>query len=388
MNIFSKPSLLLPVLVVGLLFIADKIFLLPEVRDNFLQPGGMVYYRQRDLQIQRLKDHLADHKTENEKTIVVLGDSRSFALGNAPAHYSGYANVNIFNFASPQAVPAYHDYMTYRILSSIHKPDYIILGLSLDGFNRSSGMMASPTMNFGLDAQYIQHNKDHIAEKDMQTYERSRRWALAGMRFSFSTLMSRLWNTVFPPKDEGNIEAMVFLKMFLDKTSDPAMSRLGDAMISTQVNDISLYSVHTSPEKYILDLGQGAQYSWFGTMNDRELREETERLKRLYLASYEESAEQLWFFENMLKRAKEAGVPVLVYLPQVNPYLAKLYETEPRIIELAERIRSITVSQGALFEDLNEPTPAHCTHYYDASHMSIMCFPGIADYLLGRLPGL
>ncbi|MCB1171432.1 MAG: hypothetical protein KDK25_13890, partial [Leptospiraceae bacterium] len=39
------------------LFLADKIFLIPEVRDSFMQPGGMVYYRPRLHQLDRFAEY-------------------------------------------------------------------------------------------------------------------------------------------------------------------------------------------------------------------------------------------------------------------------------------------------------------------------------------------
>lgn len=77
----SWKLLLAPVFALFVLSYVDKAFLLPEVRDRSFQPGGIVCSKQRERQIDRMREY-AKAKPPDIHLAVVLGDSRSFAIGN------------------------------------------------------------------------------------------------------------------------------------------------------------------------------------------------------------------------------------------------------------------------------------------------------------------
>ncbi len=79
---FKATYLLWPIVFILALFLLDKLFLLPEVRDNFLQPGGSIYYRQRVEQLEIFRKAAPELRARKFKVGVVLGDSRSFSIGN------------------------------------------------------------------------------------------------------------------------------------------------------------------------------------------------------------------------------------------------------------------------------------------------------------------
>src|SRR5262249_15025869 len=114
MDLIKSKFLLLPVLFAVGLFLLDKLLLLPEVRDNFIQPGGAIYYRQRAEQIGRLREHLRARPV-SEKNVVVFGDSRSFAIGDFVASFVGFRDVKVWNFAGPQALPVYHAWLAEKL---------------------------------------------------------------------------------------------------------------------------------------------------------------------------------------------------------------------------------------------------------------------------------
>lgn len=71
MDLITKRFLILPAVFIAVLFVLDKIFLLPEVRDHFIQPGGMMYYRQRARQVD-LYNEFAKNPPPGTKLAVVL----------------------------------------------------------------------------------------------------------------------------------------------------------------------------------------------------------------------------------------------------------------------------------------------------------------------------
>jgi hypothetical protein len=73
----------------------------------------------------------------------------------------------------------------------------------------------------------------------------------------------------------------------------------------------------------------GAQYAWFGTATDAELKSDTDRIAGIYLKRFQVSEEQVVFFERTLDAARAAGVKVIVFWPQVNPYLETRLNADP-----------------------------------------------------------
>ena len=369
-----------------MLFLLDRLFLLPEVRLESIQPGGMMYYKQRESMVRTVKER-ASQKVPGEKLAVVFGDSRSFAIGNVPARYVGKTDWNIFNFSGPQAVVAYHDYLSEEIFTGANRPGYVILGLSLDAFNRNSDMFFHPVMNYGLSGDYINRHASHIPDRIMDRYIESRRYAFTGLQFSLKHFFSRLKASLTGEgNNSSNTEALLFMKAFMVPGDKSGTSKdIATAMMGVQSKDLRLMSFHNSPEKTLLDKSQGAQYAWFGTRSNEELKADADRIGGIYLASFAISEEQFYYLESLMKRLELSGARTIVFQPIANPYIQELYKSDPRIQGIWDRVERIVESHGGIAVDLNQVPQASCNRYYDASHLSIECFPAITRYLLNRL---
>ena len=380
-----------PVIFIAVIFLLDKIFLIPEMRQNFIQPGGMMYYSQRILQLSYLKNFL-EKDNQGKKVAVVMGDSRSFALGNIAAWFSGKKDWYLYNFAGPQAVPAYHFYLAQKIFSRQKRPEYLIIGLSPDGFNKNNPFFANPVMAMGMDDRFIQKYSDVILPKDREAYFNSRQFALMGMQFSFKVFLKRSAGTLgvdTVDKNEGiPIHMFPFVTDFIDKSYIGKKSRKNEfirSFLNAPADNYDQYSLARSPQVKLLEMGDGANYSWFGTMGQTALKEETEKLVGLYLKYYEVSESQLYFFRETLKLARKSNTRVIVFWPRANPFLIDVYKKDKRIYELWSEIERITEQEGGTSIDLNKHPDTQCSSFYDASHLSIICYPAIAKTILNKL---
>ncbi|MBI39177.1 MAG: hypothetical protein CMF59_06235 [Leptospiraceae bacterium] len=364
--------------VLGFLFLFDKIFLIPEVRDSFMQPGGMVYYRHRLHQMEKYLNRAEDEK--GRRTVVVLGDSRSFGIGTSMAELAGKDDVKVWNFAGPQAVPAYHLFLLERLLQSDRKPDAIILGLSPDALGRNAGIFASPVLNYGIDSEFIKTYHTQIPDRDLDTYANSRRFAVVGMQFSIRTLIRRIRGSL------SSNDRLEKLQPFLQSQNlSEAEKAKYYALAQASSENLSIYDFHTSPQIDVLDQLGGAQYAWYGVMQPEDLKRETDTLVSLYLEAFTVSEEQMFYLERTMKLLEKAEIPAVVFWPRVNPYLREVYQKEPKISMLWTRVTRLADRYGIATADLNQPEASNCQHYYDASHLSIDCYPGITGYLL-QLP--
>ncbi|MEQ9363314.1 MAG: DUF1574 family protein [Leptospirales bacterium] len=398
--------LLLPIAFLFALFLLDKLFLIPEVRDNFIQPGGAIYYRQRAEQLQTVRAEIPKLREADFKVGAVFGDSRSFSIGNLSAATAktllGYSTEawRLINFASPQALPAYHAYLAEKLFTRLpeERPGYVLIGLSPDAFNRNAFIFSDPVLKFGVDSAWIDRNRTHIPERNLQDYESTRRYALVGLNFSLKELLIRTMGEFQSPISLPVGEQLAMMGMVSgmatgDQGDVPASIRetlanargyLG-AMAEAKKHDLTLYRYAESPQRELLHLAGGAQYLWFGAASEEKLREETDLLVSLYFRNFVISEEQFHFFRETLRFARRGGARVIVFWPKVNPYLRQEYAREPRIQAIWRRVESIAREEAAIALDLNRPGLVPCDAFYDASHMSVSCFPAVTGLLLERL---
>ena len=318
-------------------------------------------------------------KPSDKRRVVVLGDSRSFGIGTSMAQLAGKDDVEIWNFAGPQAVPAYHLFVLERILEADRKPDAIILGLSPDALGRNAGIFASPVLNYGVDSEFIESYRTQIPDRDLDTYANSRRFAVVGMQFSIRTLIRRIKGSLNPRDRSG--EAALLLQG--RQLSEEEKARLQSLALASSEN-LAIYDFHTSPQIDVLDQLKGAQYGWVGYMNADELKKETDTLVSLYLEAFTVSEEQMFYLEKSMQLMDQANIPAVVFWPRVNPYLREVYQKEPKISMLWTRVTRLANRYGLGTADLNVTEETSCQHYYDASHLSIDCYPSITGYLLQR----
>jgi len=382
MEFLKRPFLWLSVLVFPFLYGVDKLFLLDSVRDHFIQPGGMMYYRHRKEQLDLLEKHVSTLK-DSSQVVVVLGDSRSFGIGQLVARYGGYDNPDVWNFAGPQAVAAYYDYMLDKILAMPNRPQHFIIGVSPDGFARNAGIFGSPVLTYGTDADFIVKNRSLIPERDYETYIQSRRFALQGMHFSFGTLFSRTVGSLTQPDIDKELakfgigsasfskEQLMFLQQFA----------------TVRHEDLKYYNYYKSPHRLILNATQGAQLAWWGRMSDENLKKETDELVSLYLRQFVVSQEQMFFLERAMVRIRKSGGRAVIFWPAVNPYLRQVYDSEPAIADIWSRVVKMAKQNDIATINFNEPGRLDCTDYYDASHLSVTCFPAITITLIEAVTG-
>ncbi len=364
-------------LLILFLFIIDKIFLIESVRDHFIQPGGMLYYRQRKEQLNILKKELPNIEKNGKRLIIVLGDSRTLGLGQEIANLIQQKQLEIWNFAGTQAIPAYHYYIAKKILN-FSKPDYFYIGISPDAFNRNTGIFASPVLNYGVDEEFIKSYRTLIPEKDYQIYQKTRRYALAGLQFSFRTFITRLKGTLF----QTNIED-ILKKFHIDYTKlSLEEKKILQVLYSFREENLDFYNYHKSPQRLLLNLTKGAQYAWFGRMNDIELKKETEKLKNLYLNQFVVSQEQFIFLDLLLEEIHQKNSKAIVFFPRVNPYLRELYQNLSEIQFIKNEVVELSKKYNFPNIDFNDDNILNCNDYYDASHLSVSCFPDVLKILI------
>ncbi len=373
MEFLKKSYLYTPILVILFIFLFDKIFLLPIVRDNFIQPGGMLYYRQRKEQLEILKNYKIPSQ---KKLTIVLGDSRAFSIGNEVANYIQIPDLDIWNFAGPQAVIAYHFYIASQIYE-YKKPDYFYIGISPDALNRNAGIFGNPILRYGVDEKFIQLYRNLIPEKDYKDYIFSKKYALQGLQFSFKPLIERIKGSLLQPDLEKELKKF---NLNINQLSLEEQKIL-HSLLSFRVEDLNYYVYKKSPQRMLLNFTKGAQYAWFGKMSDENLKKETEKLKQIYFTNFSISEEQFIFLELLLKKIKQEQSKAILFIPRVNPYLKEVYSQSEEIQIILNRFKDIAHQYKFPILDMNLDSILTCNEFYDSSHLSVSCFPEVLKIL-------
>ncbi|MCS7205967.1 MAG: DUF1574 domain-containing protein [Leptospiraceae bacterium] len=376
-----KNLLFYPLLIL-LLFLFDKIFLWEVVRDHFLQPGGMVFYRHRKELLENLKNHVQNQPKnfkDQKKLFVVLGDSRSLGLGQEVANYIQRKDLDIWNFTAFQAVPAYYFYLAKKILE-FHHPDVFLVGVSPDAFNRNTHIFANPVLIFGVDEDFIKKYDNLIPRKDKEIYKKSKLFALAGIQFSMKTLLQRIKGSIFGSNTQELLEKY---QIEYNQLTEQEKKLLQVLLLFGEEN-LSYYVYEKSPHRILMNYTKGAQYAWFGKMSDKDLQEETKKFENLYLKNFTISYEQLIFLELLLDAVKNKSKAV-IYIPRVNPYLRNIYSNHPEISFVISQISELSQKYHTPFLNFNDPALLECDDFYDASHLSVSCFPDVLRQLLKAL---
>ncbi|TGK06154.1 DUF1574 domain-containing protein [Leptospira fletcheri] len=317
-----------PLLFLIVLFFADKIFTLDYFQDSFYQEGNPVYYAQRRSLFQRM---LSDPKIKERKLAMAFGDSRAYAYSEKAFDEKIRKEWVLYNFAGPQAVPAYGFYWLRKTLESGVRPKAVFYVVSPEAFDDSKGLMYEPFLRLGADEDFIR-----------------RYWS----RFSAGDKMD-----------------LIKEKLFVYRKVKPSFKLFWNRLLA---GELDKYNPAFNDEKVLLDMTNGEQMAYATATNRPDkLAKDAIRLKSIYLSGFKVTDSQFYFVEEFLKLCDENGIAAYVIWPRVfDGYRKGYYELGldrvwwPRIRELGRKYKARTV-------DMNVSNS--CDKYYDASHQDIFC---------------
>ncbi|MCB1174849.1 MAG: DUF1574 family protein [Leptospiraceae bacterium] len=391
----KKAYLLTPVLFVLILFTLDKLLLLPEIRQHLIQGSGMIYYEQRKLQIEAQKEAL-QKSAHPELGLAIFGDSRSLALGEMtllgdPELMQKYSDFTIFNFSSPQAIPAWHAWLAEKVFSLPVRPKYLLIGLSPETLNKKAALMQRPLMAHGLDGDFVRRYQPVIDQQDLAFWHQTRMFAAYSYGFSFKLFRQRLAGGFGEENHKGLMQQLVNMRLMhqgrqASVASNPAqLIWLYQQLAESLEPNMLHYSLAQSAWRHVLDMGRGSYYGWVEIASQKDLKDETDRLEQIYLQNFDTDNAQFYFLDRTLQLARQSGTQVLIYWPRVNPYMRDRYLEYPVLQSIWTVIRSLAEKYAVKVFDLNDPTAMQCDRYYDASHMSALCFPEMQKVLMKKL---
>lgn len=326
-----------PVLFLIALFIIDKFFSISFFKTDFLQTGNVVYYKHREILLDKLKN-----ENNNKDLIVAFGDSRAYSYSSLAFDSNPLRKKkwNVYNFSAPQAVSAYSFYIFRKMIQSGVKPRFVFLAVSPEGFDDSKKLMFKPFIRFSADPEFISKYWKNIPREDKYEYLLDRLIVYRSLELDFKLLLSRI--------KSGNINQY-----------NPKLNR----------------------EMMILNLYNGEQLAYTAFQNDdKRLKKDSLRMKNIYFSNFQIYETQFFFIEEMMKLAKENGVVINLLWPKVYFEYRKIYEELDLRKNWWTKLESMSLKYGMKSYDFNEISK--CDLFYDASHQSSLCYNEQLNFLV------
>jgi hypothetical protein len=325
-----------PILFFLILFLLDKIFLLPFFKTKFVQDGNSIYYKHRELLVKKLAN-----RKDSKKLITIFGDSRAYAYSELAFKGDRKEKYTVYNFSSPQAVTAYSTFILEKILKTNIKPELLIFVISPEGFDDTKEIFHSPFVRLGSDDDF---NSRY---------------------FSYYPITAK--------KDFYLDEFIQFRKLEFD------YKLLIDRLVKRKFSE---YSIDTNTKLPLLDVSNGAQLAYMSFDNDiQKLEKDSLRIKNIYLGSnFKINDTSFYFVEEFLKLSQKYEIPAFIIWPRVYKSYRNYYSSYNLESQFGERLKELTVKYNQKYYNFNESP--ECDTFYDASHQSVICFDKNLNFLV------
>lgn len=349
-----KRLFLFPFLCFFLAFFVDKLLYIGDFDHYFLRTATPMNYEQKI----DLLDELEDYTKSNpdKKTIVMFGNSRtmSFDKDYIEQRHPGWT---LFNFSVPGGTADYYKYEMEKLAARNIKPAVIFFAVSPQGFNATPVIAMDETMVTGVSFEFVLRHLNYYKPDEVSNYVAKKLFWNYQFRPKLDVILARAKNNSQAVRDFRRFTAYSLTFMTKNQGSIPFMT---DARESDD-------------EEYLENTALGA---W-----------------KTFLVPYKISTAQVRFTEDSLKISEDLGVPAVLLWAKVGKKLRELKSTE--IVGKDENGNGVTIKQlwmpimdrlskqyHAPIVDMNYGQTIKCDRFYDASHMSGVCFPEFSDFLI------
>jgi len=360
--LFAPPLIFLAV------FLIEKIFLLPSVRDytqNWKKFEPYIYESRVDLFNQLVKEYPA-RKASGEKPGFVFGTSRSGEL--AEKNFGEKKGLYVYNFSTPLASYPQHYYWLLKTVEAGIEPEFVILETDFIMFTETSMQY---TLAYSLDIPFVLEHTDYFGAESSGDPEN---FSGRGFEYRLSEkfMLKKMFAMYRYPVDLKSIAAN-------RKEQFPGMTGIS---INRKARELIAKSNREN-------LGGMENTFLLVTIPEDKIRMDVEdKFAKFNLKSFHPSRTQVIFFRKTLELLAEKNIPLILFRPLLSePFREKL--SEYGIEEISQTIvhRSIqSIKTGhPEFRTLNfEPQyekDIKCRQFMDASHLSAGCFPELIGHL-------
>lgn len=343
-------------LVAVLVFLADKIALVPAFRECCTNaPAVRVYKLSLDSDF-RQKKLIEAAKAQGRPYFMNFGSSRSLGFYSSPSRQQikearqitdservELDRWEIINHAAPGATLVTEYVRLMQWLDEGARPDFVAMEFSPFSVNGQSLWLNEELKN-GVPWDFALRYSAEMPRAHVSTILGSRLFALARYRVGTPTAMSiSIWESMF---DSATAD--------IDKERTGIAANVGVPVGSEAPAVIMMYKHMTS------------------------------EMRRTMFSSYRVDPDMALYAHRIAARLKREKIPVLFWNPSAHPvWLEGERGTDSRG-EFTRLVRELE-SEGAVYVDMNEPGRMKCAEFMDPVHLHTNCFAELAARQIGAV---
>jgi hypothetical protein len=352
MIFFKHRYLLIPLLVLAISYVIDKILLLENIQTYYTKTVSEINFFHKPLLLEELKDYL--QKEDRKKVLVYFGNSRALLFDNDYIEKK-YPDWILFNFSVPGGSPDYFLFWLEKFEKQGIKPDFVLLDNSVEAYNKRPLIKIDECLANGFDFPFMIRYASRYTQSEISSFTAKRLFRTYQYRPKLDTILSRMKNDFLILNQYREWRTKVMENLIKERGS--ASSQLSGNTTST--------------EEFILKYAEGDYNS--------------------YLTPYEYLENTELFQRDNLSILKKMGVPHAGIWVRVAPAYFKLIkekvqENGKTVLEIWKPSMDQLHSEfGVELWNMNEDPNYNCNAFTDASHMGSACFPDYTDFIFERL---
>lgn len=379
MKTFKNPYYI-TILLSLLIFLTDKLFLLPPIKKISL------YYKKVEIFFYESRQNLFDYFNELnlDDTLsyaLILGSSRSGMFSQKDFLNEVPYDVKIFNFSAPLAGTSFYYYWLYKFTyNSKNLPRFILMELDAINLGNPSLRISLPYFNdpvFMLrHMDFYRDIPENIKENQLSIYTK----IIFNKNFynGFSAdEVDSFFIRYFFVIARYNIHPYKIWENF--KTID-YFDETSNHIIKIPLFEFSERTKIKNLENFKHTLG-GIPIEFYTIIPEKDLKNDAEKNFLRFLPRPELSTSQLIFLKKILDLSLNHNIPLIIYKPPMTKYANnilndyKLYDLEILIKEFYKYSNILYIDSSGL----------SCNKFSDSVHLSPECYKDLTKFIFSNI---
>lgn len=333
-----------PLIILAILFLADKIFLISIVKSYIKSDFTYIYYEAKEDLFHLLKERYPSFKGK-KKLMLILGSSRLLYF-DAKDLTDFYPEWEIYNFSSAVTTPAYYTYYLEKILDAGIKPDFILLETDPNQFNANTPVFRDSNLTYSFDVPFM-FKYISLFGKDYFSF-------YMGKTFFASSKNKPYLNLAYARMNDPNMNSI----FAMEKT-------IRQFLLDNKGNAISPVNDYVEKNAAVLEATSQRTIDWLFT-------------------KFKFSDMQYSFYEIILQRILHEQIPLMIVWPQNSPPMEEKMKNLKIVKDWEKRNQELTDKYGFAITDMSRIQEFYCNSFADGSHMSKSCYHPFMRYVMSE----
>ncbi|GIX42673.1 MAG: hypothetical protein KatS3mg129_2406 [Leptospiraceae bacterium] len=385
MNSIFKKSYICAIFLAFLIFLTDKIFLIPAIKkiSLYYKKVEIFFYESR----YNLFQYLQESETQNNnKFALILGSSRSGMFSQKDFQNELPYSIKVWNFSAPLAGTSYYYYWLDKALNSINKKPAFVL-LELDAIN-----LGNPSIRISLPYSYdpffmLYHMDFYRDIPESIPYNKLNQYIKIILKESFNGFNADEVDSYFIKYffiiSRYNIHPLKIWENF--KTIN-YFDENQKKYIKIPLYEFAYRKKIENLEKFKSTYG-GIPVEFYTQIPEKDLKIDAQKNFLRFLPTPELSSTQIIFLKKILEKTSYYQIPLIIYKPPMTDYANQILK-DYKLYYLSYLIEILNQYKNIYYIDASFLS---CKRFSDSVHLSPECYKDLTKFIFKqifeRLPG-